>query len=119
MWYTCNDLLNYVTHVYFVCEEPYIHNPLSNTCFRLVSGKQPRDNAKSNCEAEDEFLLTFRTASASVWFRNKVRELQSANSGELGLVNGVLNYELRKVWFYFSTNMSSVVNAVCLTTAIR
>ena len=68
----------------------YIHNTISDTCFRLVTETKSREEAQQHCASEGGYLLTFPTAEASTWFRAKATELaQSDNSGKSYMFLGV------------------------------
>ena len=63
------------------CEDPHIHNPISGTCFWLGPSKMARDSAQQYCVEEGGYLVTFSTADASRWVREKATELGSSDSG--------------------------------------
>ena len=61
-----------------LCEDPYIYNPHSDTCFRLVSEPKSRSDAKKHCEDNNEHLVTLPTAESSRWLREKAGEMGSS-----------------------------------------
>ena len=65
------------------CKEPYIYNPHSDTCIRISESEATYDDAKRECESSGEFLVTFGTAAASQWLREKGSELAAENSGKV------------------------------------
>ena len=65
------------------CTDPYIYNPHSDTCFRLIDSNKNWNDAKNYCESQGEYLVTFSTAAASQWLRAKREELLLENSGML------------------------------------
>ena len=50
-----------------VCPKDYKFNPFSKTCVRLVGEKKTWEDAKSYCEADEEYLATFETVESANW----------------------------------------------------
>ena len=71
-----------------ICPEPYIYNPYSQTCFQLMDQQKTYANAKAECEGiggSSQRLMTFKTAAASQWFREKAVELYASNASKTSL----------------------------------
>ena len=54
-----------------VCPSPYVYNPHSDTCFRLMNDTATWDDANNTCRGAGKYLVTFAAAAASQWLRAK------------------------------------------------
>ena len=61
------------------CDNCYLHNPYTNTCYGLFTQEKTWEDAKQFCEDRGEHLVTFPSAESSIWFRQKGEELGKKN----------------------------------------
>jgi hypothetical protein len=64
--------------VTLACPSGYTHNPIEDTCLRLVKQTKSWYDAKADCERSGEYLLVLDGVDSANWFEH----LRRTNSGE-------------------------------------
>ncbi|XP_067944528.1 C-type Lectin CRL-like [Watersipora subatra] len=65
------------------CTAPYIRNPHSNTCIRLVNTYKTWEDANNDCHANGENLATFETLESCFWLTNVRKTNSDWRKGEI------------------------------------